>query len=165
MKQTWKDYEDTPGPLSLGFTAIVAIAILCAAIWGISIFFRGAAETADVAQEQFGARALLHKYEWFKDASAALDRKRADIEVYRKRMDDLKASNDGQPRSKWAREDREQSNLWSSELAGIKASYNQLAAEYNSEMAKFNWRFANRGELPQGAGNPLPREYKPYETE
>jgi len=31
-------------------------------------------------------------------------------------------------------------------------------------MAKFNWAFANVGELPKGADRPLPREFKPYET-
>lgn len=43
-----------------------------------------------------------------------------------------------------------------------KPSYNSLAADYNSQMAKFNWRFANKGDLPPGATDPLPREFKPY---
>ena len=63
----------------------------------------------------------------------------------------------------WPREDREQFNLWEQEVAGIKASYNMLAADYNAQMAKFNWAFAERGKLPEGATDPLPREYKPYE--
>jgi hypothetical protein len=65
-------------------------------------------------------------------------------------------------RQKWPREDREQYNVWSSEVAGVKASYNSLAAEYNAAMAKFNWRFANAGDLPKGADKPLPREFKTY---
>ena len=68
-------------------------------------------------------------------------------------------------RNQWPREDREQYNVWSSEVAGVKASYNSLAAEYNSQMAKFNWRFANVGELPQDAEKPLLREFKPYTTQ
>jgi len=68
-------------------------------------------------------------------------------------------------RKEWAREDREQFNVWSSEVAGVKASYNSLAAEYNAQMAKMNWRFTNVGMLPQGATQPLPREYKPYVEE
>lgn len=30
------------------------------------------------------------------------------------------------------------------------------------QMVKFNWRFCNAGTMPQGTGDPLPREYKPY---
>ena len=55
--------------------------------------------------------------------------------------------------------------IWHSEVAGIKASYNSLAAEYNSQMAKFNWQFCNAGTLPQGATEVLPREHKPYIAE
>lgn len=55
-------------------------------------------------------------------------------------------------------------NRWSQEVAGIKASYNSLAAEYNSQMSKFNWQFAEKGKLPPGATDPLPREFKPYVT-
>lgn len=42
------------------------------------------------------------------------------------------------------------------------ASYNSLAVEYNAAMAKINFSFTNIGELPKGASQPLPREYKPY---
>lgn len=87
------------------------------------------------------------------------------MEVYESRRADLAAAYEGMPRSGWAREDREQYSLWSSEVAGVKASFNQLAGEYNAAMAKFNYRYANRGMLPEGAEEPLPREYKPYVTE
>jgi len=50
-------------------------------------------------------------------------------------------------------------------VAGIKASYNQLAAEYNAGMVKINWRYTNVGDLPPGSTEPLPREFKPYITE
>jgi hypothetical protein len=51
-----------------------------------------------------------------------------------------------------------------SEVAGVKASYNSLAAEYNANMVKVHWAFCNAGDLPAGAAEALPREYKPYET-
>lgn len=70
---------------------------------------------------------------------------------------------EGVKRLDWPKEDREQYNLWTSEVAGVRASYNALAAEYNSQMSKFNWRFTNAGQLPEGATETLPREYKPYE--
>jgi hypothetical protein len=123
-------------------------------------------EACAVAQEEFGARALLKKYEWLKEAHAQLDKKQADILVYRAGVEKIR---DGYapraPRSTWAREDREAYVQRSAELSGVIASYNDLAAQYNTAMAEANWRFANVGELPRGADVPLPREYAPYRTE
>lgn len=118
--------------------------------------------TASVIQKEFYPDALLRKYEWFKDAAAALDKKQADIGVYDARLSTLAADYKGVARKDWPRDDREQSAIWQSELAGVKASYNSLAAEYNAEMVKFNWKFTNVGDVPQG-GRPLPREYRPYQ--
>lgn len=115
------------------------------------------------ARREFYPDALLRKYEWFKDTSAALDKKQADIRIYSRQLKDLEDQLKGVPRREWPRDDREQYAIWSSQVSGIRASYNTLAAEYNSEMVKFNWRFTNIGDLPQGASVPLPREYKPYE--
>lgn len=108
---------------------------------------------------------MLRKYEWFKDASAQLDKKLADIQVYQGRFKQLKTDYGTTPRQQWSREDREQYNIWLSEVSGIQASYNGLCAEYNSAMAKFNYRFCNVGDLPQGQTQPLQREYKPYVTQ
>ena len=116
-----------------------------------------------VVDQELNALELLRKYEWFKDASAQLDKKQADLKAYQSRLISLKNSYEGISRVEWSREDRQQYNLWESEIAGVKASYNSLAAEYNSQMVKINWSFANQGSLPQGATNPLPREYKPYQ--
>ncbi len=119
-------------------------------------------ETAQVAHDEFGPKAALEKYEHFKDVSAQLDAKVADIQVYESRVKALTEQYSGVPRAQWTRDDRENYNQWTLEVAGIKASYNQLAAEYNADMAKFNYRFANQGDLPAGATKALPREYKPY---
>jgi hypothetical protein len=53
-------------------------------------------------------------------------------------------------------------NQWNGELDGVKASYNDLAADYNSAMSKANVNFTNVGDLPKGASEPLPREVAPY---
>ena len=119
----------------------------------------------DTVADQIEPRELLRKYEWFKDASAALDKQQANIQVYANRFNSLKKDYEGKPRAAWAREDREQYNIWMSEETGIQAAYNGLAAEYNAAMAKINYRFCNVGGLPQGSTQPLPREYKPYETD
>lgn len=150
----------------LGITGIVILGLL--AISGIGIascvvsLIGGAVDNGvAVVKKEFYPDALLRKYEWFKDASAALDKKFADIQVYNTRLTELASQYKGVKRPEWARDDREQYSIWQSEVSGVKASYNQLASEYNAEMAKFNYRFTNVGDVPQG-GKPLPREYRAY---
>lgn len=164
MGQKWQDYERAAerGPVAIAvkvFLAVVILGVLVAVI-GYALGWFG--EAAKVVQDEFGPRAALEKYEWFKDAAAQLEKKQADITVFAGRMKAMDETYKEVQRQKWPREDREQYNVWSSEVAGVKASYNTLAAEYNAQMAKFNWRFANAGELPKGADQPLPREFKPY---
>jgi hypothetical protein len=164
MPEGWKDYEEAAnkGPKTIALKVIALVAVISVVIFVIAYALSWGSEGAKVAKDEFGPQALLEKYQWFKDSSANLDKKVADIHAYESRMEELTASYNGTPRSGWHRDDREQYNVWSSELVGIIASYNQQAADYNSQMAKFNWRFANVGDLPKGAEIPLPREYKPY---
>ena len=108
-------------------------------------------DAKETAYNEFKVSTLLKKYEYFKDLSAAIDKKRADIEVYQTEISSYNKDDD-----KFYVEQRK------SELLGIIAMHNQLCAEYNSAMSKFNYRFTNVGDLPEGAVEPLPREYKPY---
>ena len=119
-------------------------------------------EASDVAYNETSPKALLKKYEWFKDCAAACDKHLANIKVYETRIAQMKEDYKDQPRSKWPRTDLEQMNVWQSEVAGVKATYNQTAADYNAQMAKANWDFCNVGKLPAGATTPLPRAIKPY---
>lgn len=116
-------------------------------------------EAKQVAYNEVRPRELLRKYEWFKDASAALDSLGANVEVYRSNMRGLEQTG---PRNTWASDDRRQYNQWATEVAGVTAQYNRLASEYNAQMAKINWAFCNVGELPDGATQVLPREYREY---
>lgn len=141
-------------------TILLIFVILAAIVFTPSCNYINDAK--DTAFDEFKPSALLKKYEDFKEMSAVLDKKLADLKVYESRFIDLKDQYAGVARKEWAREDREQYNLWQSEQAGIKASYNDLAAQYNADMSKWNYQFCNIGTLPQGATNPLPREYKPY---
>jgi hypothetical protein len=134
-------------------------------LWVAGSVFGWFGEVAQVAHDEVGPRALLKKYEWFKEAAAQLDAKRANIEAAKQRSKSMASLYGDAPRSKWSREDREQYNLWESEVAGIVSNYNGLAADYNAAHAKLNWKFADVGALPQGAAAPLPREYAPYATE
>lgn len=168
----WKKLEKSAekGPTSF-LIRIVVILFIVGAVGGTLGYIGGwFSEGAQVIKEEFGPREALRKYEWFKDAAAQLEAKRADITVYEGRLTNIEQmyaeSDNGKPlpRHKWPRADIENYNLWSQEVAGIKASYNGLAAEYNSQMSKFNWQFAEKGKLPPGATDPLPREFKPYVT-
>lgn len=167
MSQAWKDYERAsergPGAIAIKIILLMfgLVILISSIVYGLGLF----SETAQVAQNEFGPRAALHKYAWFKDAAAKLEKKQADILVYEGRITAMNETYAHLAREKWPREDREQYNIWSSEVAGVKASYNALAADYNAQMSKFNWRFANTGDLPQGADTPLPREFKPYTTQ
>lgn len=157
----WHDNNDVSEAFS-AVKVVLAFAVAGAAIVGITMGLSWCGETAEVAHQEAGPKALLNKYMWLKEAHAQLDKKQADIKVYQSRLQDMEDSYKDQPRSKWAREDREQYNTWSSEVAGVKAGYNELAAQYNAKMSEVNWKFTNVGDLPKGATEVLPREYAPY---
>ena len=125
---------------------------------------REACEAREVIHEEFGPRAMLKKYSWFKDAAAQLDQKRASIEVYKVRIADVNETYADKKVSDWPRDVRQDLSQMKAEMSGLIVSYNLLAAEYNSQMAKFNWRFTNAGTLPAGAIEPLPREFREYNT-
>lgn len=148
-----------------GCGGLVVIAILWVVLTAMGLLHFGAKRAVVVAQRELDPVVLQQKYEWFKDAAAACDQKRASIKVMQGRIDRLQADYKDVKRREWARDDREQQSVWESEVSGLKASYNDLASQYNAQMAKWNWRFCERGQLPQGATEPLPRKFKPYVVE
>lgn len=167
---SWDDAEKTisAGPKSAGWYLFKWMLALIVALTVLGIIGRAVGwfgQAAQVASEEFSPRALLTKYEWFKDAAAQLDKLNSDIRVYDARRDGLLAAYKDVPRGKWPRDEREEMNLMVSEVAGVKAAYNGLAAQYNAQMAKFNYAFTNAGQLPQGADRVLPREYRTYEVQ
>lgn len=152
--KNWDSFEKAAdqGPMQIAFKVILATSVLVAVISGIGAVFGMFGEAATVAQQQFGPAAAVQKYEWFKDAASQLDRKKADLSMFDARVESLK-KNHGSPDSIAQAE---------SERIGVASSYNDLAARYNSSMAKANWRWA-KGDDPQG-GEALPREYATYVT-
>lgn len=131
--------------------AITLLAFICIVILLTTMRFCG--KTADVAYNEFNAGALLNKYEYFKDLSAAIDKKRADIDMYQAEISSMTVEDS---------DDKFYIQQRKSELLGIIAMHNELCAEYNSAMSKFNYRFTNAGDLPASNLEPLPREIKPY---
>lgn len=140
------------------FCGGLILILLCSGLYISGLAAGWFTEAAEVGREQFGPRAIVKKYEWFKDASAQLAKKQADIKVYDARIAELKQL----PRDQMTRLDREDLNQAVTERLGVVSSYNGLAAEYNSAMAKINYSFANIGEVPPGS-EALPREYAPYQ--
>lgn len=148
------------------FKSLVMVLLASVLVTGCGDLFSAAGrmkkDAIVTAEKELTPSALLRKYEWFKNALASLDKKRNDIKVFEARLAEIEALNVGTPRNQWSRIDLEASQQARTELAGVKGSYNLLAAEYNAQMAKINWRFTNVGGLPQGHSETLPREVAEY---
>lgn len=113
--------------------------------WALGWF----SEAAVVAKEEFGARASLKKYEWFKDASETINEKQQTILVYQGNISSMQEDYKGTPRKDWDRLDKQQFNQWKLELSGLKANYNSIVKEYNAQSSKFNWSMYNTSHLPE----------------
>lgn len=127
----------------LAFLVLTTTGILCNVI----------KDGGDTITNEFKPSALLKKYEYFKDLSAAIDKKRADIELYRSEIESIKIED---------KDDKAYLQERKLEMIGIITMHNQLCSEYNAAMSKFNYRFTNAGDLPATNLEPLPREIKPY---
>lgn len=110
-------------------------------------------DAEDTVFNEFKASSLLKKYEYFKDLSAGIDKKRAEIDMYQSEIAGMQSID---------KDDKFYLQQRKSELLGLISIHNSLCADYNSAMSKFNYRFTNVGDLPEGAVDPLPREVKPY---
>ena len=145
----------------------VTIAIIIVGIIAFSVFFAPLFQSGSrmyndgikTVEKIYTPSELLKKYEFYKDLSSTLDRRKADISVYDGELSRFEKKYEERSMPK---DEREYYNKMNSERLGLINSYNQLASEYNSAMSKFNYRFCNVGDLPKGATDPLPREFKSY---
>lgn len=144
---------------ALGWAVLIVFGL--AALWVISFVLGWTGRAVDVVVQQTDPFELQRKYELFKDEAAQLDRKVADIHVYEARFRAFGSKDLSCPRD-LGRTALEQCMVWTQEVAGVIASYNDLAADYNAQMSKWNYKFCNVGSLPKGATEPLPREFKRY---
>lgn len=106
-------------------------------------------EAAVVAKEEFGAKASLKKYEWFKDAAATLDEKKHTIEVYQSGITQMEVEYADTPKIEWPQQDKQFYYQRSTEISGLKANYNDIVKEYNAQSSKFNWNIYNTSDLPR----------------
>jgi len=110
-------------------------------------------DAAKTVEKELKPSALLKKYEWFKNQSAAIDKKRADIELYRTEIETFEVTD---------KDDKIYIQQRKTELIGIISIHNSLCSEYNAQMVKINYAFCNVGDLPATNLEVLPKEYKPY---
>lgn len=144
----------------------IAIALLVIVLFPVIVVggfvFNWFGKAVSVASEQVDPRELLRKYMYFKDLATSLDQQRANIDTYTTNITDITTAYKETPRQNWPRDERERLDITKKELSGLKMNYNRLAAEYNAAMSKINWRFCNVGDLPKGANEVLPREFRIY---
>ena len=147
---SWESWEKTAdkGPGALIFRVslwLIGFAILFSVV-GYTLGWFG--EAGEVAKKEFGPKASLKKYEWFKDAIEQLNAKTDAIAHLQLKIDlyHVKRPKDF---SQWSRQDLERLEVMERELFGLKLSFTQLAAEYNANMEKVNWKYAADGELPR----------------
>ena len=83
----------------------------------ISLFTNMCSSGTEVVEKEFNAGALLKKYEYFKDVSAAIDKKRADIDMYQSEISTMTVED---------KEDKFYLQQRKSELLGIISVHNDL---------------------------------------
>lgn len=167
-QKTGKYVEKSAASGPMGSIKILFMGLLIMGVIGLGLnvvggFFGWIGQAQQVAQEEFNPRAMLTKYEWFKNTASALAAKQQSIYVLEGRVKSLYEDYEGTKRKDWDRVDKQNMNIWRQETAGLKLSYNNLAAEWNSQIDKFHWR-PFLGSLPPGAEQVLSSEFAPYQS-
>ena len=121
--------------MRFGTILLVVVMFVGMAVLGRACSWFG--EAASVAREEFGPRAALQKYEWFKDQAEAITALQENITTYRQVL-----VNYGDV-SKLPRDERQSYRLTQTELSGMVFKVNRMIADYNSQSDKFNWELFN----------------------
>lgn len=122
----------------------------------LGMIFGWFGEAAEVAQDEFGPKAMLKKYEWFIDQASSIEKMDQDIQMFENRMSNVDSSYVayGADKSKWAphvqvtyNRERQQAR---DDLTAVASQRNNLVREYNAQSEKFNWRsFETRLDKPR----------------
>lgn len=133
-------------PLILAF-------ILITSVIGYGLGWFG--EAAVVAQEEFGPRAGLEKYEWFIEQAAAIEKMDRDVAMFEGKVTAIKSQYDGygEDMTKWPPHIQAQYNherqIGRDDLTAVASQRNNLVREYNAASQKFNWApFQTRSDKP-----------------
>lgn len=136
----------------LVFFAIAVVVVVSVIGYGLGWF----SEAARVAQEEFGPRAALQKYEWFINQAASIEKMDKDVVMFDGRVKSVDAQYKtyGDDRAKWPphiaiqfNRERQQAR---EDLIAVASQRNNLVREYNSASEKFNWKlFQSRPDKPK----------------
>jgi hypothetical protein len=152
------------GNFGTAFLWVIVYIFVISIILGIVGFAMGwFGGVGHVAQTELSPDALVAKYRLMLTQENSLEELKVNIGVYQKQLDDIKAQNVNLSRSEWAASDREQYDNIYNAVSASKITFNNLAAQYNSEMKDVFYAFANQAQLPTGATVVLNREYVPYQ--
>jgi len=158
MKNTWTDYEKAAerGPFAIFWKAGAGLLLIACVLAVVGNVLGWCGEAAQVAHDEFGPRAALAKYEWFKEQSTAIKKMDQDIVLFEHRIKgvDLQYAPYGTDRSKWPLDVRLQYNHDRSQgrddLVAVASQRNNLVKDYNAAGSKFNWKpFATSPDCPQ----------------
>lgn len=120
-------------------------------------------QATNVIHNEFSPQTMLNRYNWFKDCYSRINSFDANISAYKNTLIETRKTY-GEPNT-WPVDVRKDISLQTREINGILSMRNNLASEYNANMAKFQFRFTNVGDLPAGATEPLPREIIEYKLQ
>jgi hypothetical protein len=148
---------EAPWTIWKSFTHIILPLIAVVALGGVATRAMGWwGEAADVAQKEFGPKAMLKNYEWFVDQASRIDKMDADVALYAQRVKSLDGqyASYGADRSLWPPDvrmeyDRKRSQA-ADDLTSIASQRNNLVREYNAQSEKFNWEpFNSKSDRPK----------------
>lgn len=148
-----KNFESKP--FRTVFVWLLLLMLMGSGVSIIGYGFGWFTNAAKVAHQEFSPEAMLRKYEWFKDASASLNKKQAGLSAYSVRMNSFLEDYKGVSKREWPRDDRQAYNQLNAEYQGMLQMYNSVAAEYNSQSNKFNW-----SNFDQTNGDVISKQFK-----
>lgn len=142
---------------------IVALIVTGLTLPGCGAVSRWFNDAGRVTEREVSPEVLLTNYRWFKQAGAQLSGKMANIENYKSRISKYERDY-GSNRREWPIDVREEDNKLESEIAGLKQSYNSLAAQYNALSDDIFAKYAKPGQpITDSNGNALPRKFAEYQ--
>jgi hypothetical protein len=154
----WKKCEQAAkkGPRALFKKVFLPIIGLIVVLSIVGYIFNWFGEAAQVAQEEFGPRAALEKYEWFIDQASRIEKMDQDIVLFENRIANVDSNYSayGSDKSKWPahiqvtyNHEKQQSR---DDLTAIISQRNNLSRDYNAQSEKFNWApFKTRLDKPR----------------
>jgi hypothetical protein len=158
MGQSWNGYEKAAnqGPMAITAKVLSTVIALSICLSVIGYIFGWFGEAAKVAQDEFGAKAALTKYEWFINQANNIEKMDKDISLFEARTKsvDEQYKGYGEDMAKWPphismqyNKERQQSR---EDLIAIASQRNNLVKEYNASSEKFNWKpFQTKPDKPK----------------